>query len=162
MKTFLVYKNRFNEVKPYEVEILVQGDEDLDVFDLRDEKRKTFKVSNILSDHDSFDDASTEASAQQSKYSIQQKKPLTDRSNRSQKLEVCFTGFPKAEKDRLIAIAKSSGLFVRTDISEQLGLLVCGPTAGPSKLKKAHDKGVPRVFGEDGFTNFLETGEYQE
>jgi len=162
MSTFLVYRNRFDEVKPYEVDILVQGDEDWDVMDLLEKKRKTFKVSGVLSQHDSYAEALSVASVRQGEFSIQERKPFSDRSNRSEKFEVCFTGFPRAEKEKLIADAKSAGLFVRTDISENLGLLVCGPTAGPSKLKKANDKGIPRVFGGEGFANFLQTGEYSE
>ena len=51
---FLVYLNRFNEVKPLEVEFIEQGDEYIDAHDLREGKVKTLKVSSILSIHFSF------------------------------------------------------------------------------------------------------------
>ena len=160
---FLVYLNRFNEVKPLEVEVIEQGDEYIDVKDLREDKVKTLKVSGVLSTHSSFDGAITEATSQQSNYEvIPRNKTGKVFANTNQKFEVCFTGFPKAEKQELIQLAKDKDMFVRTVVSSNLGLLVCGEKAGWSKLKKANTMGVPRVVGLEGFNNFLETGEFVE
>ena len=160
---FLVYLNRFNEVKPLEVEVIEQGDEYIDAKDLREEKVKTLKVSGVLSNHSSFDEAGAEASSQQSNYEIiPRNKTGKVFANPDKKFEVCFTGFSKAEKQELIQLAKDKDIFVRTDVSTNLGLLVCGANAGWSKLKKANKMGVPRVVGLEGFNNFLETGEFVE
>lgn len=54
MKEFLVYRNRFNEVKPFEVEIVSENEMFFDVYDIIEKKRKTFLIENILSKHASF------------------------------------------------------------------------------------------------------------
>ena len=75
---------------------------------------------------------------------------------------VCFTGFPKDEKAELIKYANENGLFIRKSVTKDLGLLVCGKTAGWKKLEIANKLNVPRVIGTEGFYNFLETGEFVE
>ena len=150
-------------MKPLEVEVIEQGDEYIDAHDLTEEKVKTLKVSGVLSNHSSFDDAEAEASSQQSNYEIiPRNKTGKVFANTDKKFEVCFTGFPKAEKQELIELAKEKDMFVRTVVSSNLGLLVCGEKAGWSKLKKANQMGVPRVVGLEGFNNFMETGEFAE
>ena len=159
MEKYVVYLNRFNEVKPYKIEIIFEIGDNADVKDLVENKNKTFKRSNILSVHKSFDDAKAEATKVQKKYKILPRLK-TERSNTENKLEVCFTGFSKNTKEILKSIAKKNNLFVRTEVTKKLDLLVCGENAGPSKLKQAGKMGIPRVYGEAGFDDYLITGEY--
>ena len=159
MKQNVVYLNRFNEVKAYKVEFIYEIGEYADVRDLEANKNKTFKRSNIISVHENFEEAEKEALKIQKSYEIIPRNK-TNRSNIDKNLEVCFTGFSKNEKNELISIAKEQNLFVRTEVTKKLGLLVCGTNAGPSKIKQASKMNIPRVSGKDGFLEFLETGEF--
>ena len=162
---FLTYKNRLNEVKAYAVDVVAENDDYLDVFDKDAERVKTFKKSNILSKENSFEGASIKAKILQKDYQIIERKRQPSRDNwknQEGKFEVCFTGFPKAEKNELIQYANDNGLFIRKSVTKGLGLLVCGKTAGWKKLETANKLDIPRVIGTDGFYNFLETGEYAE
>ncbi|MFL2487792.1 MAG: hypothetical protein ACJ0GK_00735 [Gammaproteobacteria bacterium] len=162
---FLVYKNRFNEVKPYSVEIIAENDEYIDIFDKNEEKVKTFKKTNILSKNENFEEAINKAEGLQENFEpIEQRRiPSRDNwNNREEKFEVCFTGFPKSDKEELQNFAKEKEMFVRTKVTKNLGLLVCGKTAGWRKLKDANKLNIPRVVGKSGFYNFLETGEFSE
>ena len=159
----LIYLNRFNETKAYEVEIIEKNSDYYDVYDLREKKVKTFKAKNILSTHKSYDEAINAAIKIQSDYGlIKRNKTGVTWANPDKKFEVCFTGFLKIEKEELILIAKKNNMFIRTDVSKKLGLLVCGEKAGWAKLKKANKMNIARVFGKDGFLNFLSTGEFVE
>ena len=159
MEKYVVYLNRFNEVKPYKIKIIFIIGDIVDVKDLVENKNKTFKRSNILSNHKNFNDAQKEAEKLQKNYKLIPRQK-TDRSNPEKKLEVCFTGFSKKDKENLIEIAKINNFFVRTEVTKKLSLLVCGDNAGPSKLIKASKMNVPKVYGKDGFKEFLDTGEY--
>ncbi len=76
---------------------------------------------------------------------------------------VLFTGFKKADKDRLVAQAEKAGLTVSKAraVSGNTDCLVCGPTAGPAKLQKATELGV-MVVDEVEFKGLVETGELVE
>ena len=167
---FLVYVNRFNEVKAYSVEIIASDENYLDVRDLYANRIKTFKHENILSEEDSMESAQSTAESLQPNFNIIKRGVSTGKrmpsrdgwNNREGKFEVCFTGFKKAIKDELENYAKENELFPRSSVTQKLGLLVCGDNAGPTKIQKANKLNVPRVIGEDGFYNFLETGEFAE
>ena len=167
---FLVYKNRFNEVKAYSVEAIASDENYLDVRDLEAGSIKTFKHENILSEERSLESAQLKAELLQPNFNmlkrsvgIGKRMPSRDGwNNKEGKFEVCFTGFKKAIKDELESYARENDLFIRSSVTQKLGLLVCGDNAGPSKIQKANKLNVPRVVGEDGFYNFLETGEFAE
>ena len=86
----------------------------------------------------------------------------TKKSNRVMKKEgdfaICFTGFKALEKAELINLAKESGIIIRTKVSHNVDMLVCGDNVGPSKLETAKKTGIV-ITDEEGFRNFLETGE---
>jgi NAD-dependent DNA ligase len=162
---FLTYKNRFNEVKAYTVDVVAENDDYLDIFDKDAERVKTFKKSNLLSKEITFDEALNKAEILQKDYQIIERTRQSSRDNWNNldgKFEVCFTGFPKAEKTELTQYAKENGLFIRKSVTKDLGLLVCGKTAGWKKLETANKLNIPRVIGTEGFYNFLETGEFAE
>ena len=161
--SFLVYKNRFDEVKPYQVAVVFTDDDELDVYDIEENKIKTFKVANILSKCASYDEAIEVASNEQTKYEIiPRNKTGRTFANREKLLEVCFTGFSKAEKEELVQLAKENDMFVRTGVAKTLSLLICGETSGWAKLEKAKELRVAKVYGAEGFRNFIETGEIAE
>ena len=161
---FIVYLNRFNEAKAYEVEVLSEGGEDTVVYDLRQDKYKTLKTAKILSQKESYCETLEAAKAFQEHYAIILKNKTGRRRIRNvgDKFEVCFTGFNKPEKDKLIILAQDNDMYVKAAVTKNVGLLVCGYRAGPVKMKKANVEGIPCVFGADGFNQFIETGEAAE
>ena len=160
---FIVYLNRFNEAKAYELDVLSESEETIIVWDLRQDKYKTLKTSNILLYCICYKTSIAMAETLQKKYPIISKYK-TDRrwKNEGDKFEVFFTGFKKSEKDELIELAKVNNMFLRTAVTKKLGLLVCGYNAGPAKMKMANENGVNCVFGADGFNQFIATGEVGE
>ncbi|PKO49029.1 MAG: hypothetical protein CVU31_02605 [Betaproteobacteria bacterium HGW-Betaproteobacteria-4] len=57
-------------------------------------------------------------------------------------IEVCFTGFSKADKLRLEGMAHSADMLVRQSVTEGLTHLVAGKNAGPKKLERAEEVGA--------------------
>ena len=161
---FIVYLNRFNEAKGYEVDVLSQSGEDTVVFDLQQDKYKTLKTSKILSQQESYCEALEAAKVLQENYAIipKNKTGRSRRKNVGGKFAVCFTGFNKPEKDKLIILAQDNDMFVKSAVTKNVGLLVCGYRAGPVKMKKANAEGISCVFGADGFNQFIDTGETAE
>lgn len=81
--------------------------------------------------------------------------------NPEKKPEVCFTGFKKDDKQRLISLAESAGLYIRPSVTSKLSILCCGYNAGPAKMEKARHQGV-MVLSESQFELLLKTGEVPE
>lgn len=166
MQNYLVYKNRYNEVKAYEVDILGVNELHTLVKDLQQNQFKTFKSETILSEHSNFSAAVNEAQLRQKEYSILPRQSISSSRkssiNREGKLEVCFTGFKAMDKATLIDLANKANFFTRTEVTKNLDILVCGDNAGPAKLKRAHAQNVGIVIGKIGFTSFIETGEVAE
>ncbi len=159
-KKYLVYVNRFNEVKAYSVEAIAQSTEYLSILDTAEQKAKSFKLANILHEAKSLDEANRKASELQSQFEIiPRNKTGKTFANVDKLFEVCFTGFPKTEKQSLIGLAEANGMFVRSRVTTKLGLLICGENAGWAKIKEAAELNVPRVFGREGFETFIQTGE---
>lgn len=72
--------------------------------------------------------------------------------------EVCFTGFKKDDKERLISLATDNKMSVRTSVTQNLQVLCCGYNAGPKKVDAARMKGVV-ILDESQFQLLVETGE---
>ena len=72
--------------------------------------------------------------------------------------QICFTGFPDAEKSELASRAGEHKLEVVGSVTKALAFLCAGPNAGPVKLKKAREQGVC-VLSRSQFEHLLETGE---
>ncbi len=80
--------------------------------------------------------------------------------NPNQLFEVCFTGFKKADKTRLIEIAKNNNMYIASDVTTNLGILVCGYNAGPKKIERALNSArTVEIMDEAEFLHFIETGE---
>ncbi len=116
---------------------------------------KTFRKDRILAQFDSAEQAiQSSASFLPEKYThlVKMTKP------RKLTFDVCFTGFKKADKERLVETALAHDLMVRSSVTQNLQMLCCGYNAGPSKVTAARMKGVI-IIDEVDFTQFLETGE---
>lgn len=68
---------------------------------------------------------------------------------------VLFTGFTKARKTALEAVAEAVGWEVRSTVSKSLDYLVCGPKAGSAKVSKAEEFGI-EVINEVVFSVLTE------
>ena len=155
-----IYKNAQNVVAARDVNVVHEDEEYIDAFCNTTGTYKTFKKERILADVDDVNTASTLqlVAELQSKSAIIQRGNGVKWQNKMHKPEICFTGFAAKEKAELIAYAEAQDFFVRTDVSEGLSFLVCGTTAGPSKLQKARAKGV-LLLNRDTFKHLAETGE---
>ncbi len=166
IRTF-IYKDSKNKVSVFMIDVLRDEENYLPGFDLKEEgKYKLFKKSRVIKYVEDFEKAESEAKEIQKKFEIivpgfstgNYKRNL----NKEGKFEVCFTGFSAKDKKRLIEKAESENMLVRGSVTSNLGLLVCGQNAGEKKIEKAEQKGIPKVIAEEGFLNFLETGEINE
>lgn len=72
--------------------------------------------------------------------------------------QMLFTGFPKAQRAALEAQAGDAGLRVVQTVTHGLAFLVCGATAGPTKIAKARAQGV-YIVSVEHLPALLETGE---
>lgn len=83
------------------------------------------------------------------------------RKQKEDAIEILFTGFTKARRAQLEETANKFGMRVCKTVTVGLSFICAGPTAGSTKLRNAHAKGVP-VLDESGFLKLLETGEIPE
>jgi NAD-dependent DNA ligase len=120
---------------------------------------RTFRKDRVIKLVETADAASTFLmTVKESDYShIQLSKPKTQKVT----FDVCFTGFKKADKDRLIECANANGMTVRSSVTQNLQLLCCGYNAGPTKVTAARMKGVV-ILDENQFADFVKTGEIPE
>jgi len=156
----IVYRNRYNEVKAYSLKLVRESEDRFDAAQTDTGQIKTFIKENILADSfASFDSADKEAKILQKNYELNFPQRMTSRdgwNNKDGKFEVCFTGFRKADKEHLEAMAAEANFKVRSKPTKGLGLLVCGYNAGPSKVAEAIRMSVPVVNEIEGFIDYLE------
>lgn len=158
----IVYKNRYQEVKAYSLELIRESEDRFDAAQTDTGQIKTYIKENVLADgFTSFDSADKEAKKLQKNYELIFPKRMPSRdgwNNKEGKFEVCFTGFRRADKEALEAMATDVGFKVRSKPTRGLGLLVCGYNAGPSKVAEAIRMEVPVVHEIEGFIDYLENG----
>lgn len=121
-----------------------------------DNRRKTFRRDRIQSVHEGF---ATLKPISMPQHLVD--RAITASKKRSDSLEILFTGFLKARKAELEAVAAESGMRVCKTVTIGLSFICGGPTAGPKKLRDAQAKGVP-VLDESDYLKLLETGEVPE
>lgn len=68
--------------------------------------------------------------------------------------EICFTGFGASRKTELKEIATDRGFKCVTDVTRSLAFLCAGENAGPNKIKKASQQGVPIISEEEFLDKF--------
>lgn len=114
-------------------------------FSTHDDKYRTFRKDRVLEFLDGSDSVLLQPF-------IDPPPPI------SAKPDVLFTGFLKARRAELEAIAADAGMRVRKTVTRDLVFLCCGPNAGPTKVEGAREKGAFIMF-EESFLEMLETGE---
>ena len=159
---FLAYRNRLGEIKSYSVLVHAESETEFVVWDIFEEKFKTFLKARVHGEFQGLADAQLAAESLQPEYEVHQPQSRDAAINHSGGLEVCFTGFSAEEKANLKSLASEAGMFVRTSISAKLGLLVIGKKAGWRKVEQAVKRNIPRVSGQEGFLHFIATGEYHD
>ncbi|CNB35931.1 Uncharacterised protein [Yersinia ruckeri] len=151
-----VYVNAKKVVSAYSLLEVSESEEHIQGVCLKSNSLKTFRKDRILEDCESLDDALVKLEALREgnfdDYIFSKSKPKKDA------FEVCFTGFKKADKDRLIAKAVDNKMDVRSSVTQNLYALCCGYNAGPTKVTAARMKGV-MILDEEQFINLIETGE---
>lgn len=91
-------------------------------------------------------------------YTVKYRPKLQIKKSKSNPLEICFTGFSKADKEHLEIIAKVHDFKVRKTVTHNLNFLVTGYNAGPSKIDAAISVGAI-LLNESQFRKMIETGE---
>lgn len=81
------------------------------------------------------------------------------KSPSKQQIEVCFTGFRRAEKESLELLALEQGYVVRASVTKNLTVLVTGANAGPSKIEQAYEVGA-EILDEEAFQDFVNCQDY--
>ncbi|WP_370609457.1 hypothetical protein NMD12_05610 [Citrobacter portucalensis] len=119
---------------------------------------RTFRKDRILQEFTSADEAQQACVSFQPETYIHLTKVTKPRAST---FDICFTGFKKADKERLIEVAEAHNLTVKSSVTQNLQMLCCGYNAGPSKVNAARMKGTV-IIDEAGFVHFLETGEIPE
>lgn len=82
-------------------------------------------------------------------------------SSNSNQLEICFTGFSKADREYLETLAEIHNFKVRKTVTIHLNYLVIGSNAGSTKIADANRVGA-LILDEEEFHEMLDTGEVPE
>ena len=65
---------------------------------------------------------------------------------------LCFTGFSDADKKKIAQFSENAGFKLKNSVSGRVNFLVCGPNAGPSKIAKCKELGIPVIDFEEFVT----------
>ncbi|MBR0573368.1 MULTISPECIES: WYL domain-containing protein [Pasteurellaceae] len=124
----------------------------LEGYDLNRRDTRTFKIERIGDEIIELETGliSTKEDWLRDNYDIE----LDDYLNYEYKeptLEVCFTGFKKADREGLELDTELTGEFIiRKSVTQNLDILVCGSNAGPTKKAQAERQGAI-IYSEEEF-----------
>jgi len=121
-------------------------------FDLSDERVKTFRKDRILRYLDGTESLLVDPYTGP---------PICQDDDVDPPAHIIFTGFPKAQRAELEALATKAGMRVCATVTQDCAYLVAGPNAGPTKLETAESMGALILDGEQ-FLTMLETGEISD
>lgn len=126
---------------------------------------KTLRYDRVVEVFECFDDAKQAFGDENYKLptpikELSNKEP-SNRYSSPETMDVCFTGFVKADKESLTQLAETNNMFIRASVTKHLNILCYGYNAGPKKLEKALSQGV-MILNRHQFENLLETGEVPE
>ncbi|MCF6257692.1 MAG: hypothetical protein L3K25_15580 [Gammaproteobacteria bacterium] len=159
-----VYQDAKGNITFREVTNISESDDYIQGRCLKDNGIRTFRKDRVLEDIEN-----NEIAPERLQFYIDNKPQLSQSSknrlarkiNQGSSPEVCFTGFKKPDKDRLIQIAESANMFIRSSVTVNLNYLCCGYNAGPKKIETSRHQGTV-VLSEKQFLNLIETGEIPE
>lgn len=158
-QAFFIYCNAKNEIKKYYVINIAVSDERFQGVSLPERRLKTFRQDRVLA---VFSDLTDLEFADVSTFDeVAANLPSSPSLTSSKQLQIHFTGFKKADKDRLEKLAKHNDLTVMKGVTAKLAILCCGYNSSPQKKTEAFQKGA-LVLTEDQFVELLNTGEIPE
>ena len=158
-----IYMDAHGNITAREVTNISETEDHIQCICLTAEALRTFRKDRILE----YLENQEQISERIAYHIANNPEPATKRNttkrntNTTGSLEVCFTGFNKADKEQLTALAESKNMYIRTSVTTNLHFLCCGYNAGPSKIEKSRHQGVI-VLTENQFRLMLETGEIPE
>ncbi|QRN40383.1 hypothetical protein IHJ55_05545 [Pectobacterium carotovorum] len=153
MDMSFVYINAQRIISAYYVSQVSESEEHFQGICHHSNQLRTFRKDRLIENFPSYEDAvKVAATIDASQYLHLFQKPKTNL------FEVCFTGFKKADKDRLVSFATESKMTVRSSVTQNLQVLCCGYNAGPTKITAARMKGV-LILDEEQFLHMVSTGE---
>ena len=158
-----IYQDARGNITAREVTNISETEDYIQCICLKAEALRTFRkdrVLEFLDDNDQVDEK-LEYHVANNPEPTQRTRGASQRTNDTGRLEVCFTGFKKGDRERLIKLAESEELFIRSSVTKNLDFLCCGYNAGPAKIEKSRHQGVV-VLSEIQFETMLETGEIPE
>lgn len=159
-QAFIIYCNAKHEIKKYHLVNVANASNSNDLFQgvsIPEKKLKTFRKDRVIA---VFSDLTQLEFADISAFNIDLPPPPSLKSSSSQ-LQIHFTGFKKADKDRLEKLAKDNEMAVMKGVTAKLAILCCGYNSSPQKKTEAFEKGA-LVLTEDQFVELLNTGEIPE
>lgn len=147
-----IYINAKGYIDAYSVTKISYSDNHIQGICKASNTLKTFRKDRVICQFES----ETLAIESVCKYSPDDYAHLITKPPKKETFDICFTGFKKADKDRLAGIATEHGLIIRSSVTQNLNMLCCGYNAGPTKVSTARMKGVI-IIDESQFIDFLET-----
>jgi len=153
MDKFFVYINAKKQVNAYSLINVSESEEHFQGVCSKSNQLKTFRKDRVIKECSSYELALVDLSEHKG---IEHLSFL--RKPKANLFEVCFTGFKKDDKERLISLATDNKMSVRASVTQNLQVLCCGYNAGPKKVDAARMKGVV-ILDENQFQLLVETGE---
>lgn len=153
MDKYFVYINAKKQVNAYTLYNVSESEEHFQGVCRKSNYLKTFRKDRVIKECSSYDLALVDLSEYKG---IEH--PSFSKNPKVNLFEVCFTGFKKDDKERLISLATDNKMSVRASVTQNLQVLCCGYNAGPKKVDAARMKGVV-ILDEKQFQLLVETGE---
>jgi len=152
-----IYRDALGVISYREVTNISETEEYMQGFCSKANALRTFRKDRILEDTDNSTDIQ-----ERMNFFIENSPsphiPKPRRLNISGAPEICFTGFKKADKVKIVELAESEKMFVRDSVTKNLEFLCCGYNAGPKKIEKSRHQGAI-ILNEEQFKTMLKTGE---
>ncbi|MBU9832459.1 BRCT domain-containing protein [Rahnella sp. FC061912-K] len=153
MDKYFVYINAKKQVNAYTLYNVSESEEHFQGVCNKSNQLKTFRKDRVIKECSSYDLALVDLSEYKGL-----EHPSFSKTPKVNLFEICFTGFKKDDKERLISLATDNKMSVRASVTQNLQVLCCGYNAGPKKVDVARMKGVV-ILDENQFQLLVETGE---
>lgn len=160
-ETYIAYCNAKGEVNKFHLVNISISPQHFQGISLPERQFKTFRKDRVLGIYNTYSELG-DINLSIFKTKILSISPVKiSKTNSISKIEVCFTGFSKSDKTRLIDIATEHDMLIRSDVTKKLTYLCCGYNAGAKKHAKARENGA-LALTEKQFLSLVETGEIPE
>lgn len=159
-QAFFIYEKSDGNIEGYHVVNISISDHYLQGIALPKKQFRTFRIDRIVAMFNSENELL--AADVPSLLDSPRLKPSNNFTKQSTgRAEIAFTGFSKANRERLEMQAEEAGLTIKKDVTKRLTYLCCGANAGPTKTAKAREAGA-LALTEQQFIDLLNTGELPE